>query len=263
MVVGMFASGLGSLALLPYLWPYRDRPGARSWFAVIALMALWSLSYGAALLAFDPGLRRLFEIPIWIAINWIGVFFLTFSLSYTGRAELVRSPVMGGVVLFELISTGVVLTNGVHHLVWSDYGLDPAYGLATVSFTPEPWIFLQWGVLYLCTGIGIIYLVETVAGYGSLYRSQAVAIALSPVLPAGASLLWLFDLGPVAQLNLTPLMFLPHLALDVLAGARRLVGRRLRLDVGDAPEFGDDVGLDEGVVLGAALGRREGDRGLS
>jgi signal transduction histidine kinase len=252
-VLGSLASGLGSLALLPYLWPYRNRPGARMWFGVLSLMALWSLSYGVALLVFDPTLRLLLEAPIWLAINWVSVFFLGFALAYTGRTRLLRSKWMGVIVLFELVSTGVVATNSMHHLVWSDYHIDPVFGVATVSFTPGPWLFLQWAVMYLCVGTGIVFLVETVASYGPLYRTQAAAIAFSPVLPAGASLLWLFGLGPVPQLNLTPLMFLPHLLLDVYAlfrsdmfemsPATRRAGERAAIDdLGSAVLVLDDGG---------------------
>ncbi|MDG5775869.1 histidine kinase N-terminal 7TM domain-containing protein [Haloarculaceae archaeon H-GB2-1] len=252
-VLGSVVSGLGSLALLPYLWPYRNRPGARMWFGVLATMALWSLSYGVALLVFEPGLRLLLEAPIWLAINWLSVFFLGFALSYTGRARLLRSKWMGLIVLFELTSTGVVATNSIHHLVWSNYHIDPVFGVATVSFTPGPWLFLQWAVMYLCVGTGIVFLVETVASYGPLYRTQAAVIAFSPVLPAGASLLWLFELGPVPQLNLTPLMFLPHLVLDVyalfrsdmfeLSPATRRAGERAAIDdLGSAVLVLDDEG---------------------
>jgi signal transduction histidine kinase len=110
--------------------------------------------------------------------------------------------------------------------------------------------------------------------------SQAIAIAITPLFPVVASLVWLLGIGPYPQLNLVALSFLPHLALDVYAlfgrdmfelppGLRR-AGERAALDELGSPVF--IVASDERVIdanaaaVGmfdvdpdAALGRPLGD----
>jgi hypothetical protein len=134
LAVGGVVSGAASLVLLRFLWPYRAEPGARFFILTIACEAVWAFSYGAALLVFDPALRRLFEIPIWLGINFIGVFFLAFALEYTGRGSLLRSRWMGGLVGVQALHTLVVATNPLHHLAWNDYHVDPVFGAATVAY---------------------------------------------------------------------------------------------------------------------------------
>jgi signal transduction histidine kinase len=247
LALAMLATGVGALALLASLWSYRGRQGAWPWFGVIAALAVWPLSYGIGLLVFDPTVRPLLEIPVALAMNWAGVFFLAFALAYTGRGHLVRSWPMYGLVAFEVVSTAVAVTNPVHHLLFTDYRITPVFGVATASFEFGPWLYLQLGVTYLCIAVAFVALVETVVSYGPLYRKQAVALAVSPVLPVIASVVWLFELGPYPQINLVPLTFLPHLLLDYyalfygdmfdLSPATKRAGERAAIDDIGSPVF--------------------------
>jgi PAS domain S-box-containing protein len=162
-------------------------------------------------------IRLALEVVVWLTICWIGVFYLAFALAYTGRRDVVRSRWFLPFVAFEGISSVLVLTNRFHGLVWTDFAVDPVFGAATVLYTHQPWVFIQFGALLFLTTLGIYVLLDTVLSYGPLYRKQALAIALTPLLPAVAFTVWVFQLGPYPQLNLTPMMFVPHMMLDVYA----------------------------------------------
>ena len=219
--VASLGSGLLSLAFLAYVWPYRDEDGATLFMAMIGAIALWAFSYGAALLVFDPALRMLFEMPIWLGTCFTSLLFLAFALEYTGRKAAVRSAGMAGLVALMIGFVALIATNPRHQLVWSDYRIEPTAGAATVAHTNEPWLFVILLVLMLLTAGAVLALIETFASYGPLYRSQTLALALSPLPILPAVLLWVFDAGPVPQLNLAPLVFPAHLGLDMYAFFRR------------------------------------------
>lgn len=278
LAVGSLGAGFISLGFIQFLWSYRRKPGGRFFIATIACEALWSLAYGAALLVFDPALRALFEIPIWLAINFIGVFFLAFALEYTGRGELLRSRWMAGIVSIQSLHTLIVLTNPLHHIAWSNYHVEPVYGVATVVYTHTPWLFINaTGDIFMIAAASFL-LVDTVASYGRLYRLQAAAIAVSPIFPGVPFLLWLVQVGGTPPLNLTPLLFPIHLAFDMYAffardmfdmvpAARRVADRAAVEDLGspvlivDAnetlirlnPVAADALGVDADAVLGTPL----------
>jgi len=243
LAVGSLAAGLISLGFIQFLWSYRRKPGGRFFIATIACEALWSLSYGAALLVFDPAYRMLFEIPIWFAINFIGVFFLAFALEYTGRGELLRSRWMAGVVGIQSLHTLIVVTNPLHNIAWSNYHIEPVYGVATVVYSHTPWLFINaTGYIFMIAAASFL-LVDTVISYGRLYRLQAAAIAVSPIFPGLPFLLWLIQVGGTPPLNLTPLLFPVHLAFDMYAffardmfdmvpAARRVADRAAVEDLG-------------------------------
>ena len=170
LAVGALLSGVASVAFLRYLWPYREEPGARFFIGTIACEALWAFAYGVALFVFDPALRQLFEVPIWLGINFIGVFFLAFALEYTGRSSLLRSRWMGGLVVLQALHTLIVATNSLHQVAWSDYHVEPGFGAATVAYTHEPWLFVNVTGVILAVAAGSFLLTDTFFSYGPLYR---------------------------------------------------------------------------------------------
>ena len=269
------ASGVVSLGFMRYLWPYRNRLGGRFFIATIGCEALWALSYGGALFVFDPALRYAFEVPIWLAINFIGVFFLAFALEYTGRSELLRSKVMGGVVGLQILHTLVVASNPLHGIAWTGYRIDPVFGLATVTYAHQPWLFVNAAGFVLMIGVASFLLADTVFSYGRLYRTQAAAIAVSPIFPGLPFLLWLAKVGATPPLNLTPLLFPVHLAFDMYAffsrdmfemvpAARRIADRAAIDNLGTAVvivdtgeriiERNDEAARVLGLPAGTALG---------
>ena len=252
-VLVTLGAGVANLALLRYLWPYRDEPGGRWFLVVISIQVFWCLTYGVALLVFDPTLRLALELLTWIPVNWIGVFFLGFALEYTGRVDLIRSPGFYAAVVFEVVSTLLILTNPVHHLVWSEFQVAPVFGVATVAYTHHAWVFVQYLGVFALGAVGTFVLLDTVVSYGPLFRRQAFALAMTPIPPAIAFTAWAFELGPVPNLNLAAAMFLPHALLDVYAlfgsnmfefkPATRRAGERAAIDdIGTAVVIVDTSG---------------------
>ena len=275
LALASIASGVVSLGFMRYLWPYRNRLGGRFFIATIGCEALWALSYGGALFVFDPALRYAFEVPIWLAINFIGVFFLAFALEYTGRSEILRSKLFAGIVGLQVIHTLVVATNPIHGIAWTGYRIDPVFGLATVTYAHQPWLFVNAAGFVLMIGVASFLLADTVFSYGRLYRTQAAAIAVSPIFPGLPFLLWLAEVGGTPPLNLTPLVFPIHLAFDMYAffsrdmfemvpAARRIADRAAIDNLGTAVvivdtgeriiERNDEAARVLGLPAGTALG---------
>jgi signal transduction histidine kinase len=243
-----------SLYVLSRVWEHRDRPGGRLFCVTIGAMTLWATTYGVALTVFDPALRRLFEVPLWIAVNATGLSFVAFALAYTGRSHLLRSPAMG--VVAGALAVSVLALVAPIEAVQANYAIDTAFGAATVTYDHGLWLYATAGLNYLLLTVAILLLVDTVASYGADYRRQAVAIALSPLPVAVVSVLWLLQVGPVWQLNLTAMAFPLHLALDMYAlfqgnmfvltpGVRRAGERAAVDDLGTAVALVDD---DDRVV---------------
>jgi len=246
--LGSFVAGVISLFFLRYLWPYRNEKGANYFIGVIGCVTLWTVSYGVALLVFDPTLRFLFEIPIWLGINGVAVFFLAFAFEYTGRTQAVTSTLMGSLVAVQLLSTALVATNPYHGLVWSEYSIDPVAGVAGVAVTNEPLLFAILLVTGMITTAGVVLLADAFASYGPLYRYQTLAIALSPTPIFAGIVLWAVQIGPVPQLNLAPLLFPVHLGLDMYAFFRRNMFELTPA----ARRAGDQTAIDDlgiGVVI--------------
>ena len=198
------AAGLGALYTLPRAWRHRGRPGGRYWIGFTLAIAGWALSYGVALLLFDPALRRAVGSVTWVAKSLVPPTLLGFALAYTGRPHLARSPAARlnvalwvGFGVFELL-------NPLHGLVWQHYRIDPVFGAATVSLDAQPALYAIYGLAYVEVGLAVVLLLQSVVRYGSVYRRQLLTLIAGAALPTAATAVWLFELGPVPQLNPTP-----------------------------------------------------------
>lgn len=244
--VSLLAGGV-SLAAMGLFTRYRDRPGGWMWLGVLATMAVWSTCYGLGTLVFDPAVREWFEYPMYVATAFVGVCYLGFTLEYTGHGPRNRLRWLSVVGSLAVGFVTLTLSNGVHGLFWHDYAVTPVFGAATVTYTRGPLYYALAVFVYGCIGVGILFLVETMLRYGRPYRRHLGAIALTPLFPAVAGLVWVFELGPVPALNLVPLSFLPHVAVDVYAlfgsemfeyePATRRAGERAAIDDIGNPVF--------------------------
>lgn len=216
-VLGALGAAGGTGVLARTLWPRRGAPGASWLLAVLAVQFVLTVGYGVGYLVFTPVLRLAVEMLFWVAYIWLGTLFVAFGLSYTGRGDVIYSPWFAVVSLFSLVLTGLVVTNPLHELVWEGFRVVPAQGLATVAFQRNGLALLILGVTALGASIGTLLLVDTVISYGRLYRGEAIAIAFSPLPPGVGFVLWTFDVGPIPGLNVAPVLFLLHVALDAYA----------------------------------------------
>lgn len=216
-VVVILAAGVGTLFLISYLLQYRDKPGATWFILTLVGQATFCFAYGIGLTVWDPGLRMWFEIVAFIGLTWLGVPFLAFALGYTGRGQLVRSHWFRMLLAFPVVATVLLPFNGWHGLFWTDFEIDPVFGVATASYSFQPIAF--FGVLGagIVVGVATVVLLDTVLSYGPLYRREALAVALSPVPPIVGMFPWLFSFGPAPQLNTVALGLLPHVILDAYA----------------------------------------------
>ncbi len=147
----------------------------------------WCFSYGLSLLVFDPVVRWLFEVVTWIAMAWIGLTFLGFALEYTGRGAFVRTPWFGALTLVPAATTLLLVTNPIHGLVWTGFQLDQVFGTATVSYEFGVWAYLTILSSVLFVALGVLLLFDTIVNYGPLYRSEAIAVAISTAPPGSPS----------------------------------------------------------------------------
>jgi signal transduction histidine kinase len=214
-----FASGAGTLGLIGAIYEYRGKPGVAWFVAALCAQAAWAILYGVALFVFDPSLRRLLEVAIWVPVSWMGFLFLGFALDYTGRGDVVRSRAFAALATVPVASTLLVLTNENHHLVWTGFRVDPAYGAATVSYSFGPWAYFMVTAGLVFAAVGVLLLVDAILAYGPLYFREAAAVGVSAVPIAAGVVVWALDLGGVSPLNPVPLAFLPHIALDAYAFA--------------------------------------------
>jgi signal transduction histidine kinase len=216
-VLASFGACVGALYLLQYLYYQRDRPGAGWFMGNIASVAVFCGAYGGALLVFDPTLRTVLEAISFVCVCFMGPFFLAFGLDYTGRGDLIRTPLFGLVAAVPLLTVAFAATNPATQLVWTGFQFEPVFGLATVVYTVQPWGIFALLFSIGTAAVGSLLLIGAILSYGPLYRREATAVILSTAPPSVGVFVWLFDLGPIPELHLTAPLMLVHVSLDAYA----------------------------------------------
>ena len=219
--VGVIAAsvvgGFGAAYLLQYLYDKRANPGAFWFGGNIAAVTVFCFAYGLSLLVSDPTVRRVAEAVSFVCVAFMGPFFLAFGLAYTGRTDLVRSPLFGVVGAVPVVTTVLAATNPIHGLVWTGFRFDPVLGLATVRYTVEPWGLFALLFSIGTAAVGSLLLIGAILSYGPLYRREASAVTLSTIPPTVGVSVWLAGVGPVPALHLTAPLMVVHVALDAYA----------------------------------------------
>ncbi|GAB3017672.1 histidine kinase N-terminal 7TM domain-containing protein [Natronobiforma cellulositropha] len=245
-------SGLVSLVFGVLVVSRWHKPGA-DWYAVsVAGAACWTFGYAGGLLVFDPSLRWLFELPIWIGHGMVPVAFFVFVLHYTGRVESLAPSHHVLLWTVPVITVLAVLTNDVHNLMWSDYRLAPTADAAAVAYEKGPWLYVHKAYSYLVVAAGSVAVVMLFAARDSLYTKQALALIGVTGPLVAVSVAWLFGLGPYPQVDATPLLFglvyavtavvlFKTSVFDSAPAARRIGKRRVIDDFDDGVLLLDDT----------------------
>lgn len=216
-VVASFGASLGAVYLLRYLYHQRTKSGAAWFMGNIASVAVFCASYGGSLLVFEPTVRTALETVSFVGVCFMGPFFLAFGLDYTGRGNLTSTPLVGAAAAVPLLTTAIAVTNPIHNLLWTGFQFDPVFGLATVSYTIQPWGIFALLFSIGTAAVGSLLLIGAILSYGPLYRREATAVILSTAPPSAGVLLWLSGVGPIPQLHLTAPLMLIHVTLDAYA----------------------------------------------
>jgi PAS domain S-box-containing protein len=244
-------AGGTSAVLMGYAWRRREEPGAAAFAALMFGSLVWALTYATGLTTYDPSLRFLLEVPLEVGKAIIAPAWLVFALRYTGHDEFVTRRFLLAIMVVPALTIGLVWTNPSHHLMWTNYHIQPTFGLATVAYRPQVWFGFHSLYGFLLVGVGFVAVLEMLLAQGPLYREQALALGLGSLFPTVTYVKRVAQIGPAPYLDLTPVgLAIMGLAFSYalfrfelfgLVPATRRLGRRAVIDdVSDAIVIVDD-----------------------
>ena len=194
------SAGVAALLAGAALTRRSGRAGTALGVLLVAL-AVWNAAYAAELYAGDreTALR-------WGDVKYLGICTLTpayvsFILLYTGRGSLVTRRLLLGLSVEPVLLLVLLALPQTHDLVRS---LDPVPG-EPVQGGPLFWVHLVYtqALLLPATALFVVALVRL----SRAYWLQASALTAAALLPWVANLLFNFEVGPFADVDLTPVAF--------------------------------------------------------
>jgi PAS domain S-box-containing protein len=228
------------------LWALRqrDQPGGLPLGLLMIAVAEWSLAHGGETLA-----TSLHTKILWSKIEYLGltntpVLALVFSLELTRQRKGIPRRHLLALWAVPIITLVLALTNERHHLIWTEFTPSPAFGSNILVYGHGTAFWIAVAYWYVALTAATVLLVRAALHFRYVYRRQFIALLISMVPPWAANGLYLFDVGLIRGMDLTPVGF-------ALTGLLLTYSfRRLRLL--DLMPFARDVVIEEmreGVVV--------------
>lgn len=197
-----------SIFLAIYCWRRRPAPGAAVFTFFLVAAAEWSVGYSLELQATALSTKVFWAKVEYLGIVALPVMWLVFILQYTHHDRWVTKPNILLLTIIPLITLMLVWTNDGHHLIWREPAipnnesivvlLSPQYGL---------WFWVHTIYSYLLLLLGALLLLQLLLQSPFPYRGQAGGLLVAAAFPWLGNLLFVLDLGPIPDLDLTPFAF--------------------------------------------------------
>ncbi|MFN8457583.1 MAG: histidine kinase N-terminal 7TM domain-containing protein [Anaerolineae bacterium] len=204
----LFVAIVTSGGLTVYGWRHRRTLGAKQFTVMMLGVCLWNMGYTLELLAGADLPLKVF----WASAKYLGIVitplaWFTFAVEYTGREMWLSRPRLVSLSVIPLLTFILVVTNGIHHLVWSLEQTVPAGPFIGLQVTFEAWFWIHTAYSYTLILLGTAVTIQTWMNRPPLYRGQMAGVLLGVLFPWLGNIVSLFGLNPIPHLDLTPLAF--------------------------------------------------------
>jgi sigma-B regulation protein RsbU (phosphoserine phosphatase) len=203
------AAGAGAALVLAAMTAVvRRRGGARSGVSlaiVLASAAWWAACYAMEVASTDPALRGMWGDLKYPGIVALPPALLVFVLRYTGHDRLVTRRLLVLLAVVPVLVCAVLANPATHDLI-RYYKTAPGDGQTPlVGSGPLFWVLLAYANAVLLTATAV--LLRSMWRLSRTYRVAAATVMGAALLPWVANVLYNFEIGPFARVDLTPLAF--------------------------------------------------------
>jgi PAS domain S-box-containing protein len=149
----------------------------------------------------------------WAKFQFIGIEAIPFAwlllvLHETGRKRWLKPRFYALLGLEPVLMLALIWTNDSHHLVWSNPRLVETGPFTTLEMNFQALMWLQIVYSYAVIVAGLFLFLAYLLKASNLYRRQILALFIAGLIPLVANVLFIFDVGVLGSLDMTPVFFL-------------------------------------------------------
>jgi PAS domain S-box-containing protein len=202
LTAAVIASGM-----VVYIWRRRNTRGATT-LALLSLAALiWTLGYGLEIAGADLATKVFWAKFQYFGIVSVPLLWLIFALQYTSHDKWLTRRNLALLAMIPAVTLVLALTTEAHGLIWSEYHVETLGPVPVLAVTHGLWFWVYWVYSQAVVLAGTIFILRFLLTPPGLYRGQAIALLIAVVIPWLGNALYVLDLNPVPELDLTPLAF--------------------------------------------------------
>jgi len=145
----------GALAL--YVWRFRaEQRGGMAYVRLMVVVGAWTLAYAIEILGADVATKELWESVIISCIALVAPLWLLLAVEHTGREHWLSRRNTFLVFLPAAVTILMVVTNSLHHLVWTEIRMDSAGPFLATLPVRAPWFWVHASVTWVYMAGGLV-----------------------------------------------------------------------------------------------------------
>ena len=200
-------SAILSSAASVYIWRRRAAAGALFLALLMLSIAVWSFAYAMELSGTEKQIMR-----FWLRIEYLGIAFIPlwailFTLQYIGCDKWLNKRNIVALSVIPFITLILNWTNEWHHLFYKEVNLEISHGMAILALTKGIWYWVHIFFVYATYLLNSFLILHMYWQRGRLYRVQALTIVIAMLPPVIGNVLYLTNLSPFPNLDLSPFAF--------------------------------------------------------
>ena len=185
---------------------------------LLLAVSIWSLFYGLELKS-----DNYYQIIVFVCLEYLGiatipVLWLIFALMYTGKDSWLTRQKVIAILIIPIITITAVATNKFHHQFYTFSEIAKAGDYYYHSFEPGIFYWIHIVYSYSIIFVGIAGVAVYISKVSKDNRGRVLLIFLSSIIPYLFSLLYIANIRPEGNIDLTPFGFL-IMGILLLSGA--------------------------------------------
>ncbi|KAA0272528.1 MAG: PAS domain S-box protein, partial [Chloroflexi bacterium] len=170
-------------------------------------VAEWSLGYALEIAGTDLETKLFWGKSQYLGIVLVPLLWVGFAFHHANQAKWLTLRTILPMSIIPAVTFALVLTTEKHGLIWDEIGVTRTGSFSALSVTYGFWFWIHTTYSYILLLIGTVIVIRSIGRMSGVYRRQAVVLLLAVMAPWIGNALYLSELSPIPDLDLTPFAF--------------------------------------------------------
>ncbi|MCQ3937123.1 MAG: hypothetical protein DPW18_08765 [Chloroflexi bacterium] len=206
-IIPLILAALISSWVAVYSWSRRANRGAIALTLLAWAVAEWSLGYALEIAGTDLETKLFWGKSQYLGIVLVPLLWVGFAFHHANQAKWLTLRTILPMSIIPAVTFALVLTTEKHGLIWDEIGVTRTGSFSALSVTYGFWFWIHTTYSYILLLIGTVIVIRSIGRMSGVYRRQAVVLLLAVMAPWIGNALYLSELSPIPDLDLTPFAF--------------------------------------------------------
>ncbi len=200
-----FITAIAAFVAIVFLWDKRNSPEVKYLIYLEFFVAVWAIAYAFEFATYELQTKIIWSKFSYFGIAFLPVFYFLFTTAFSQKTHILNRRNIILLSIIPVITIGMILTNDIHKLVWTNVTLDPVLNVA--HYQHGIWFWIYWSYAMILLASGLYNLVHSIYKFTAYYKSQITVLLFASVIPILGNLMYITGINPFPGFDWTPVSF--------------------------------------------------------